>query len=429
MGAKTPWDAIGEELAQGRVPQVIYRSPELWAQEQARIFSRRWLLVAHESELPAPGCFVRRRIGGLSVLIVRGKDGQIRGMLNQCVHRGAELTGYWQGAVRAFSCPYHGWTYDLDGALIGVPFRERLYAGAALPNSAHLVRVERYRGFCFANLDPEAPPLAEGLGDFRWYLDFWFQPGGMEMEVASGPDRWLIATNWKVPSENFAGDSYHTLFTHRFAAQGGYLPTSARLHDQGFSVRIPGLGHTANFAYLADGAPWPGVPPALAERFEASYLPEQAALFRRVRTALGNLFPNASIHTTVRQWEREGPLVRFWTVRTWNPQSPEQTEVLSWCLVPRQAPDSFKALSVQAYRLSFGPSGMVEQDDVAVWEGIGRAAADPAGDGLSLSLEMAPKPPLPGGGPGQPPGEISQGLINEDNARTFLQTWWRCLQG
>lgn len=194
-------------------------------------------------------------------------------------------------------------------------------------------------------------------------------------------------------------------------------------------MRIPGLGHTANFAFLADGATWPGVPSTLAERFGASYLPEQAALFRRVRTALGNLFPNASIHTTVRQWERQGPLVRFWTVRTWNPSSPDQTEVLSWCLVPRQALDAFKALSVRAYRLSFGPSGMVEQDDVAVWEGIGRAAADPAGDGLSLRLDMPPKPPMPQEGSGQPPGEIRQGLINEDNARTFLETWWRCLQG
>ena len=128
-----------------RIHASLYTDPRVFEDEMEHIFHRGWVFVGHDSEIPAPGDYVTRQIGREPVIMVRGKDGTVDVLVNRCMHR--------------------GWTYDLGGALLGVP-----YPGgyAALDKRAHGLarppRVSAYRGFVFASLHPDGPTLAEHLG-------------------------------------------------------------------------------------------------------------------------------------------------------------------------------------------------------------------------------------------------------------------------
>src|SRR5205823_1492077 len=144
----------------------LYLDPGLIAAEQELIFERTWQLAGHVASLPKPGSYKTASAGNQPVLVIRDEDGELRAYRNICRHRGSRLLsgeGQCKGAIR---CRYHGWTYRFDGTLIGVPearaFGERLDKSALglLP-----VRVEELCGLVFVNLDPDAPSLAELVGD------------------------------------------------------------------------------------------------------------------------------------------------------------------------------------------------------------------------------------------------------------------------
>ncbi len=106
-----------------RVPYWVYTDPDIYADELRKVFGgRSWNYVGLEAEIPEPGNFKRTKVGETSVIVVRGKDGEINVLKNQCAHRGLEICRQDYGTTRAFQCPYHQWTYRLDGALSGVPF-------------------------------------------------------------------------------------------------------------------------------------------------------------------------------------------------------------------------------------------------------------------------------------------------------------------
>jgi len=181
-----------------------------------RIFHRGWVFVGHESELPRPGDFITRRVGTEPVLMVRGREGEVAIFANRCMHRGTMVCPADRGSVRAFTCPYHGWTYDLSGELLGAPYPGG-YAG--FDKSAHsLTRVPRqasYRGFVFASLSPEGISLAEHLGRARELIDRScdLSPAG-EIELTAGWVKHRCAANWKALPENDS-DGYHLGFVHK----------------------------------------------------------------------------------------------------------------------------------------------------------------------------------------------------------------------
>jgi phenylpropionate dioxygenase-like ring-hydroxylating dioxygenase large terminal subunit len=183
--------------------------------EMERIFHRGWVFVGHESEIPAPGDYLTRHIGREPVIMVRGKDGVVGVLVNRCMHRGTLVCAAERGSARTFACPYHGWTYDLSGALLGVP-----YPGgyAALDKRAHGLarppRVSAYRGFVFASLSPDGPSLAEHLGPATRLIDRScdLAPDG-EIELSAGWVKHHCAANWKMLPENDS-DGYHLGFVH-----------------------------------------------------------------------------------------------------------------------------------------------------------------------------------------------------------------------
>jgi phenylpropionate dioxygenase-like ring-hydroxylating dioxygenase large terminal subunit len=198
-----------------RIHASLYTDPRVFADEMDRIFHLGWVFVGHDSEVPRPGDFVTRRLGREPVIMVRGKDAGIAVLVNRCMHRGTLLCPADRGTARTFACPYHGWTYDLSGELLGVP-----YPGGyqAFDKSAHGLarapRVSTYRGFVFASLAATGPTLAEHLGAATRLIDRScdLSPVG-EVELTAGWVKHRCTANWKMLPENDS-DGYHLGFVH-----------------------------------------------------------------------------------------------------------------------------------------------------------------------------------------------------------------------
>jgi phenylpropionate dioxygenase-like ring-hydroxylating dioxygenase large terminal subunit len=198
-----------------RIHASLYTDPQIFADELERIFHRGWVFVGHASEIPREGDFVTRRLGREPVILVRDKDHGVAVLVNRCMHRGTLLCAADRGSVRTFACPYHGWTYDLGGRLLGVPYPGG-YEG--FDKSAHGLarapRVASYRGFVFASLSATGPTLAEHLGAATGLIDRScdLSPSG-EIELTAGWVRHRCAANWKTLPENDS-DGYHLGFVH-----------------------------------------------------------------------------------------------------------------------------------------------------------------------------------------------------------------------
>lgn len=420
---------IREELAVGRLPAEIFNSALVFELEQRRLFSRAWLFLAHESELPDPGDYVLRSIAGNSVIVTRDESGAVHAFLNMCRHRGNEVCKAALGNSSHFRCSYHGWTYANDGRLIGVPNIRTVYDEGQLQRSEWglvPVRTDSYAGLIFGCLDPEAVPLEEYLGGFQFYLDLYLRPGPNGTEAYAPPDRWVTETDWKICAENFAGDGYHTPVAHQFGFQLGYYASSANTHSEGYAVHIPGKGHGIGLGRTPGMAPFSGYPPEMVSAMERELSEEQLAIFREIRTAVGTVFPNLSLLIQPFSVEPGQPGLRFCTMRLWQPVGQAKMQMLSWCLVPKDASEDYKREAYRAYTLAFGQAGMFEQDDFDNWSRVTRAAGSSMCRDLSfpylMGLGRSPVPDFPG------PGVAVQPYMTETNFRNLWQTWLEYLE-
>jgi choline monooxygenase len=192
------------------LPASWYTDPAVEAAERERLFSRAWTYAGPAEWVSAPGSYFAAQIGHVPVAIVRGHDGALRGLVNVCRHRGhAVVEG--AGCRETLQCPYHAWTYDLDGALRRAPRADREPgfdpAGLALAP----VSVDTWGPFVFANPDPEAAPLADALG----HLPELVATSGLDVGAIRfhSHHEWPIEANWKVVMENFL-ECYHCPTAH-----------------------------------------------------------------------------------------------------------------------------------------------------------------------------------------------------------------------
>jgi phenylpropionate dioxygenase-like ring-hydroxylating dioxygenase large terminal subunit len=207
------WDYLVEE---DRAHRLIYVDPDIFRLEMTHIFGGTWTYIAHESEIPNPNDFITRNLGLRPVIVLRDGAGKVRVLFNRCTHRGTTLCRWPKGNSRSFQCPYHGWTFNNDGRLRGVPWPDGYGDNMRDPkyNVAQVPRVESYRGFVFCTMNMDAMPLIEHLGAITEPLDDWIDrnPGGI-VEVCEA-NRIKYRGNWKLAYDNSC-DGYHVAYSHR----------------------------------------------------------------------------------------------------------------------------------------------------------------------------------------------------------------------
>jgi phenylpropionate dioxygenase-like ring-hydroxylating dioxygenase large terminal subunit len=204
--------------------------------EQEHLFRRLWVFVCHESELPSAGHYLTVELAGDPIVVARDVSGELVAHHNVCRHRGCLVVGEAAGVTGRFQCPYHHWTYALDGSLVSVP-GESAYEGSGFQRASFglaPVRLAVAHGLVFVCLDPAAPPLAAYLGpDVMAVLE---RPLGRAQYEKFHHESRVLKANWKMFAEN-ARDGYHVPFVHASFLGRGSPPQPYRLLANGHALQ------------------------------------------------------------------------------------------------------------------------------------------------------------------------------------------------
>jgi p-cumate 2,3-dioxygenase alpha subunit len=361
--------------------------PGVHEAEQRRIFDRCWIYVGHDSELGAPGDFKTRVIAGRPVIFCRNAKNEPRVFLNTCRHRGTVVCREREGNAERYTCFYHGWTYDRDGALYAVPgqsayppsFDKKQFALMPPP------RVEAYRGFVFLNFDAHAVSLDEYLAGAKEYIDLVIDqsPSG-QMEVIQGTQEYDIKANWKLLVEN-SFDDYHLLSTH--ATWLNYLKDSGvemkrppQGKGQGQMLPAHGVGKDLGNGHgVVDNVNFRGRPvarwiPIYGEAAKPELDRIRAELVARLGEARATrvadtnrnliVFPNLVLN--------DGSSV---TIRTFQPLAADRMRVTAWALGPKEESPTARAVRLDSFLTFYGPGGFATPDDIEALESVQQGLA------------------------------------------------------
>jgi Rieske 2Fe-2S family protein len=183
------------------LPARYYTDPDVFRRELERFFFRRWVYAGREEEVPEPGAYVLRELVGESLLILRDRTGQVRGFYNVCRHRGTRLCTAPEGRLGdRLQCPYHAWTYELDGRLVGAPHMEDVAHFRKDAYPLHAIATALWDGHLFVNLAPDPKPLAATLGA----LADRFRPWRMEELKRWARIEYDVRANWKLVIQNYS---------------------------------------------------------------------------------------------------------------------------------------------------------------------------------------------------------------------------------
>ena len=350
-----------------RVDRRCYSDAGVLKRETELVFRRCWLYVGHGSEIPQPGDFVTRSIGGYDLIFSRDRSGNAQGYFNSCTHRGSTLCREPSGSAKVFTCPYHGWVFDAQSGALRDQATKTGYPPNFNDDHAYdlrrVPRLEAYREFYFVNYDPQAVSLVAYLADAADYLDLVADQSAAGVEVVAGGQQLFTAGNWKLFMEN-AYDAYHGVTLHRSYFE--FLDTRvagqnmvATQTGQGFGL---GNGHGAFEIQLKAGRPvaqW--IPP-----FGDEAKPKIEALRRELVQRLGEtraervaerqrnliIFPNLVVNDNVGL-----------SVRTVYPQGPDKMMVYVWAMGTRHEDPLLRKIRLDNYLTFVGPGGFATPDD------------------------------------------------------------------
>src|ERR1044071_9502758 len=186
------------------LPQRYFVSQEFFSEELQRIFAANWVLVGHQSQLAEPGDYFLAEVAGESLIVTKDQRSTIRAFYNVCRHRGARLCEEQSGRASAIQCPYHAWTYALDGRLLGTPHMDETPEFSKAEYPLKPARLGLWEGFIFLN-----------LGDATASLEKWFVPLGgkfsnWNMAALRSAKRIVydVRANWKLMFQNYS-ECYH----------------------------------------------------------------------------------------------------------------------------------------------------------------------------------------------------------------------------
>ena len=287
------------------LPPWCYTSQAFYDREVERIFMRHWNLIGRADRIPNPGDYVAVDLVGVPIIVVRGLDGEVRAFANTCRHRGSRLVS-GDGNCRAITCPYHSWSYALDGTLIGVAGMEQTANFDTSTYGLTPVRLETWEDFLFVNFDDNGISLAAHLGDLPGHL----RSHGLTDMVSVRRRDYDIESNWKLALEN-QRESYHVPTVHRASLKdqltdqlvaGGNWSGSHLRHEGTIAARLgadqvfPRIASLAGRA--AKGTYFIGIFPAGFFVFTVdcmwwmAFQPEGPA---RTKITVGSCFPKSTV--------------------------------------------------------------------------------------------------------------------------------------
>ena len=190
------------------MPPSVYTSEEFLNRELSDIFSKDWFCVGRADALPNAGDFVTQDLAGQPIMVIRDKDGKLRAQSNVCLHRMSTLL-HGRGNARSIVCPYHAWTYNLDGSLRGAPAMTLNEGFCKEHYKLPQVRCQEWLGWVFVSLNSEAPDVADQLSQVEEMIGDYDMANYQETFFESH----VWDTNWKVLAENFM-ESYHLPVCH-----------------------------------------------------------------------------------------------------------------------------------------------------------------------------------------------------------------------
>jgi choline monooxygenase len=193
------------------IPASWYTDPRVAQLETEAVFARAWQQVARTDQLESPGQYVTARVAGEPIVVVRGSDAKLRAFYNVCRHHAMIVMNEPCGRAQHMRCPYHGWTYSLEGELRGVTDFDGVCHFDRAQNGLVPVRLETWENFVFVNLDPQAAPLADFLGALVGFA----RPLGFRGLKFVERRNYTLRCNWKVYVDNFLDGGYHVPHMHK----------------------------------------------------------------------------------------------------------------------------------------------------------------------------------------------------------------------
>ena len=190
-------------------PAWCYTSPDFYQREVERIWKKIWNFVGSVDQIAKPGDYFTLTFVGVPLIILRDQDGAIRAFANTCRHRGSELLE-GKGNCKLIVCPYHSWTYELNGRLRGAPEMDQTVNFDSEKSGLIPIKIDTWGGFLFINFDPDCPPLAQHLGDLPEKL----APYNLENMTLVRRKIYDMKCNWKLFVEN-AKEAYHIGTVHK----------------------------------------------------------------------------------------------------------------------------------------------------------------------------------------------------------------------
>ncbi|TNM37492.1 aromatic ring-hydroxylating dioxygenase subunit alpha [Nocardioides albidus] len=409
-----------------RVAGRMYTDPGIFEQEMSRIFERTWVWVAHESELPKAGSFKTTTVGRQPVIVARDRKGNINTMLNRCRHRGASVCEQRTGHANGFTCPYHAWSYGLDGKLRGLPYPDG-YEGVMDKSGVALqrLRTESYGGMVFATFadEDELEPLEDFLGDVKLWIDrFMKQGGGYPIKVL-GTHQFRFKGNWKIQLENTT-DGYHFPIVHRSWMASVDAETAemmsfmtdpaATTHDLGNGHSVMEMVPEHSDLDVDDGTePLQERFADLVEALGAQGL-DSGSVRRLVRAMHGtgfnlNLFPNVSMSISF--------------LRVLRPISADETVIEHVALGPDGPPEIVDPVNRERLRIHEhfqGPFGFGTPDDAEGWDRVQRGAAAAPEMPIMVNRGLGREEPSPEGWP-------TSHVTDETGMRAAYGMWKRMM--